>query len=335
MTQPPCPRTWEVEAARDGRLTGDALAQFELHVTDCVQCARERTFIERLGERLRETAPGDDDDAIVRLRASTLERADAMLSGRSSSVTQLRWMAFAAAALIAVLGIVRFTQHRDVAPPPVASNVEVTAPAGAARWSRVSIDGLDRVTLDDGTISLAVRRKPQDPRVVVRVPDGEIEDVGTIFRVTVRRGHTTEIAVTAGSVVFHRNGGDSVAVVAGAPFVAAFDSTPAPAAAAPSVAATTPSPIPPPPIEVSPKSAGSPAPSVITSAPKPLPSASASATSSPPSDDASEEDSAYLRIVALVREGRTEEARLAAKEYLVRFPNGFRHLEVEKIAKAL
>jgi hypothetical protein len=46
-----------------------------------------------------------------------------------------------------------------------------------------------------------------------------------------------------------------------------------------------------------------------------------------------EEDIAYLQVIALMRDGRREEARLAAKNYLRRFPNGFRRVEVEAIAR--
>jgi hypothetical protein len=42
----------------------------------------------------------------------------------------------------------------------------------------------------------------------------------------------------------------------------------------------------------------------------------------------SSEDLAYLRIVALRREGRSDEARVAAAEYLHSFSEGFRHTEV-------
>jgi hypothetical protein len=38
-------------------------------------------------------------------------------------------------------------------------------------------------------------------------------------------------------------------------------------------------------------------------------------------------------VIALVREGRSDEARLAARAYLKRFPNGFRRTEVETIAR--
>ena len=44
------------------------------------------------------------------------------------------------------------------------------------------------------------------------------------------------------------------------------------------------------------------------------------------------EDDAYLHIVDLLQRGRTEEARTAAKDYLLRFPNGFRRVEVLNIA---
>jgi hypothetical protein len=47
----------------------------------------------------------------------------------------------------------------------------------------------------------------------------------------------------------------------------------------------------------------------------------------------SAEDDAYLQIVELLRSGRAPEARAKAAQYLTRFPNGFRRLEVEKIAQ--
>lgn len=47
----------------------------------------------------------------------------------------------------------------------------------------------------------------------------------------------------------------------------------------------------------------------------------------------SAEDDLYLQIVELLRSGRMPEARIKAAQYLTRFPNGFRRLEVEKIAQ--
>jgi len=45
------------------------------------------------------------------------------------------------------------------------------------------------------------------------------------------------------------------------------------------------------------------------------------------------EDEIYLRIVALLREHREDEARIAALEYLRRFPGGFRRAEVEQLTR--
>ncbi|HEY1537554.1 MAG TPA: hypothetical protein VGF76_26220, partial [Polyangiaceae bacterium] len=44
------------------------------------------------------------------------------------------------------------------------------------------------------------------------------------------------------------------------------------------------------------------------------------------------EDDAYLHIVDLLREAKDAEARARAKDYLLRFPNGFRRIEVLNIA---
>jgi hypothetical protein len=44
------------------------------------------------------------------------------------------------------------------------------------------------------------------------------------------------------------------------------------------------------------------------------------------------EDEAYLHIVALLREGRSAEARLAAFAYLRAYPAGFRRIEVNQVA---
>jgi len=331
MKERSCARTWEVEAARDGRLTSDARESLELHLASCGPCARERRLVEELGARLRASSHDADEVALRRLRASTLERADATLSGRTSAAPRVRWIALALAATIAAFFVVRVSLHRAVTQPPNDSSVSVTATSGEARWSRASIDGVDLVTLDHGTIALVVRRKPGDPRVVVRVPDGEIEDMGTVFRVTVDHGRTTEIHVTEGSVVFRRRGGESVTVVAGAPFVARLDVGSTPPPMSPTIAENVAPAASPPPSVTPPKT-----PHGDGTVPTASPSSHPPPMSSDPTtqDEAIEEDGAYLQIVALVREGRSEEARLAAKEYLRRFPNGFRRPEVEKIAAA-
>jgi hypothetical protein len=45
------------------------------------------------------------------------------------------------------------------------------------------------------------------------------------------------------------------------------------------------------------------------------------------------EDVAYLEILHLLRDSRSTAAREAAREYLRRFPDGFRREEVGRLAK--
>jgi DNA-binding FadR family transcriptional regulator len=54
-----------------------------------------------------------------------------------------------------------------------------------------------------------------------------------------------------------------------------------------------------------------------------------------PPPDAEVEDAAYVKLVALLRAGEVEAARLAARQYLRDFPNGFRREEVGRISRAL
>ncbi|MEA2749895.1 MAG: hypothetical protein QOI41_4038, partial [Myxococcales bacterium] len=60
---------------------------------------------------------------------------------------------------------------------------------------------VERFDLRDGTLHLRVRRPPGGRRVVVTVPDGEIEDVGTTFDVVVSDRHTERVSVQEGRVV--------------------------------------------------------------------------------------------------------------------------------------
>jgi DNA-directed RNA polymerase specialized sigma24 family protein len=66
--------------------------------------------------------------------------------------------------------------------------------------------------------------------------------------------------------------------------------------------------------------------------PKSMTTVGASAARPSADDDKVEEDLAYLRIVALLAEGRQAEAVLAAQAYLGRFPEGFRRPEVRTVA---
>ena len=60
--------------------------------------------------------------------------------------------------------------------------------------------------------------------------------------------------------------------------------------------------------------------------------ASMSAEPSPDTLSTKAEDDAYLSIVELLRQAKYTQARAEAKSYLLRFPNGFRRVEVLDIA---
>jgi outer membrane protein assembly factor BamD (BamD/ComL family) len=49
--------------------------------------------------------------------------------------------------------------------------------------------------------------------------------------------------------------------------------------------------------------------------------------------DARAEDAAYLRVIALQRCGDAAEMKDAAREYLRLYPSGFRHAEVDQLAR--
>lgn len=304
MKHPMCPRAWEVEAARDGRLLGEALAKHERHRQTCPGCQREH----QLASRLSEVLAGEpvDEVALRRARASLLERAHGRSSVRSRP-TWSSWTLAAAVALLVALGFwLRGRAVSTTLQRPTALDV---APADGARWTRRDTETHHRIDLSEGTLELTVTRSAGRRPVVVQVPDGEIEDLGTRFRVVVHDAKTESIVVNEGSVVFRRPALPDVRLSAGerwdAPRVATASPT---AAAVPEAVAPMPAP-----------------------ARRSPPPSSAPTAATPPASG--EEDVAYLRVVGLLREGRAEEARLEAREYLRRYPDGFRRREMERIGR--
>ncbi len=184
--------------------------------------------------------------------------------------------------------------------------IDVAQPAGPAAFVRQPSPAGEHIALNEGT--LAFRTRGSGPKLRVVVPDGELEDVGTEFRVTVAGGRTVSIEVSEGLVLFHRHGAEDVRLPAGATWHAL------PVAVAAGAQAPASQPV---------ASAASQVPKAMPSASRELPSAATD----------SGEDAAYLRIVALIRESRREEARVASQEYLRRYPNGFRRVEVEQLAR--
>src|SRR5262249_53925243 len=138
------------------------------------------------------------------------------------------------------------------------------------------------------------------------------------------RGRTERIAVREGTVLFRRRGAAPLRLAAGMVWSAGVDAEPphAPQAApsAPAQAAT-------PPLAVVPEKAA-----LRAAQPRRVVRKPPSAQPVPPTSTPVTEDAAYLQVLALLREGRTEEAKLAAARYVQNFPNGFRRVEMQRLA---
>jgi hypothetical protein len=310
--KPSCNRTWEVEAARDGRLGEAARAELDAHLSRCSECAKERASFQSLGERLRATPSTTRDDlGLRRLRGQVLARVDAATKqAKPGSRRFFGGVAVLAGALVAFFVVFG---RGGVAPSevPVEETKLVTTDEGGARWSSHDDGNTRQVDLLDGTLAIGVEHARGGKRVVVRVPDGEIEDVGTRFHVSVTDGHTRHVRVDEGLVIVRLAGQSPIALTAGQKW-----ERPSPPAAPPSgVNSALPPPAPSVRVVVS-----APRPSAVPT-PRPMPSQSAS----------DEEDLAYLEIVRLLREGRDADARAASRDYLRRFPGGFRRAEVERV----
>jgi ferric-dicitrate binding protein FerR (iron transport regulator) len=90
---------------------------------------------------------------------------------------------------------------------PRSNATEVTLVAApGAQYERETNGAKDVVRLTDGEFDFDVRAHASGKRLLVVVPDGEIEDIGTRFRVVVKDGATSEIAVSEGEVEFRREG---------------------------------------------------------------------------------------------------------------------------------
>jgi hypothetical protein len=318
----PCPRAWEVEAARDDRVTGRARQAYDAHIQACASCASDAQALEALAQGLRGLGEGDVDDvSLRRLRNRVLDAADAEQTGRvRPGAGSARSRATIAVLVLAamVLGAVAFASWRAPrprgiqamqAPPsprPLSSQPSLLAPraplltivdgdetrvevisADGARFTRTTDAEVDRFALTDGTLRLRVQRPAGGRRVLVVVPDGEIEDVGTAFEVAVADRRTERVSVHEGRVVIRLTDRAPVTVDAGK----AWRRRPARANAS----ATG--------------------------------SASASANG-----NGEREDAAYLEVVRLIRDGREGDARSAASRYLDDFPAGFRREEMGRVA---
>lgn len=332
-----CTRIWEVEAARDGRLDDRALESSRRHRGHCTECRMEHARLSSLGAQLNDAErPTLDELGAKRLRARILADAEKSLRSEQPEATgpvrPFRASLAVAAVLLATLGGYG-ALHRAGAPKQTAIRVENE---GRANFERSTEGDIERVTLLDGTARFSVAHEGVGPhKLVVKVPDGEVEDIGTTFHVTVREGHTVRVAVDEGRVVVHttKSGAHGRIVSAGEVWDAEPEET-AKSAPGPSAA---PSP------SAAPATGSTTADIVSHQRPKtsPLPAAKTEPASAPnkapapaamPSSSAGE-DAAYLTVIHLLREGRRDEAKAAARKYVVLYPGGLRRKEMDVVAE--
>ncbi len=354
-----CPRTFEVEALRDGRLGGSERAGFERHLSTCSACARELAALERLGAALCDSHPTSTDELEVRRARTRLlvafnqsligraGEAEDPLSAVGSRVSRRALGALAAGVAVAA-GALWFGARADEKPALPASAVTVRADAGA-RWTRQISERRELILLDEGRLWIQVRRtgSGNEPPLLVGLPDGELEDLGTTFTVSAESGRTTLVAVEEGSVLL-RLRGQAPRTIGARGSWAAPPEEPAPREQPFEPSASAPSaPVP----AVKP-----PAPAVMT-APRPVGSgelpapggaserfkAAMQALNRGDGRDAAArfsrfleqyprdpraEDAAYLRVLAHQRSGDSSELQRAARYYLRAYPAGFRRREV-------
>jgi len=353
-----CPRLFEAEAMRDGRLAGAPLASFARHTATCAACRHEVQALDALGEALRASRPdGTPADELGRLRERTrlVAAFDATLMATRRRTSARRPALWATAAAM-VVGAVLLSRPRHTGDGGSASAVVVHAGPGAV-WSKQTRVDHDRVVLASGELWIHVDHARQRTRLVVALPDGELEDTGTIFTVNATHGRTTRVAVSEGSVVLRIRDKPPLTLGGGESWAAAPVEAPRAPAPQGSPPASPPS---------DPTSHGrlrKPAAPANRAALRPsLPVPAEPAVADAGLDfraavavldvganrqaaeafarflakhphDARAEDAAYLQIIALQRCGATDEARRAAQAYLRQFPAGFRRVEIETLSR--
>jgi hypothetical protein len=330
MTRQRCPRAWEIEPAHDGRLSASAKRALQGHVESCAICRIEQTFVESLARALREADAPNEELTARRLRQVVMQRA------RTARFKHVRWPALAglgigvlSVALLSALWLKPYGKRT--------SAVTIRALSHDAEWTRRVRGDAEYVDVRRGHVAFNVKHHADDLRLIVLVPDGKIEDLGTVFMLNTHAGHTERIVVTEGVIVFRRNHADAVAIRAGEvwrpeenPAVSATaHATPNSAELAATDchehdAATT-------------RPGSRPKPRSVLARARLRPKGARLArdelaAASTAAESSTTEDAEYLRLIALSREGRDEEARISARMYLMNFPDGFRRLEAERLA---
>lgn len=345
-----CAETASIEALHDGRLDVEQSAALRLHLVTCATCTREVERLEAIRGLLRalpvpETSPLRVAGGRRRLLAVARESSPSRWIRRAGSASLLVALAAGAVlgvrALAASRGAEPVTTPGKLAPAPEL-DLRVDPGEGAA-WSRTTTASEERVVLREGTLDISVARHGSERRVLVETPDGELEDVGTVFRVEVTRARTRAVSVREGKVAVRLRGMPVRELVAGEALVLSDPPGPSAAPEAPAAPAVEHRPS----VEkaatserraghaVSDAEACPGAPRfedcVATFKRGDYGAAAAALARYTEMCGRHAEDATYLRMVALARAGRTSDARSLARTYLERFPDGFRSKEAEQL----
>jgi hypothetical protein len=274
----------------------------------------KRSHTESARDLLRRLPPVDGGDvAVKRLRQRVLDSvSEARAIRPNRSPRMLTRLALGATFFAASAAVVLFWSPWRLPSDTFLASVQSTD-GRPILWARDAENGMEWITLRDGAFRVSIRPHAAARRVVVRVPEGRIDDLGTVFDVRIREGRTTDIRVSDGHVQLWFSGANGV--VLGTHEV--WEAPPASSALPPSTTVEPPAR----------------APQKATPAPKgPIRSTHRSGAPQPATDDGSE-DAAYLRVIDLFRAGQDDEARAAARDYVRRFPMGFRRTEMEAVSK--
>jgi hypothetical protein len=333
-----CARTHEIEAG--GRIAESR--GLDAHIATCSACRARKDQLDAIARAVRaQPVPPDDELAARRERHRLVEAFDAELRGPRSRWT---WKLVGVVAIVpAIVALVLVVGHGSSSSP-----IDAVAVSGVgARWTRSDDGATTRVTLDDGTLAIHVDHREGAPRLVVGVPDGEIDDLGTTFEVSVRNGHVASVAVREGALVLRLRDHEAIVITAGHTWTSAPET--AHLAPPPQPAATS-AVVPPPPATAKPRAASpraSATPLAIDVIDRELAKAVAALDSAryelavrtlrvivaEHRDDPRAEDAAYLLVVANQRSGDANATREAARAYLREYPRGFRRAAVQAIAK--
>jgi ferric-dicitrate binding protein FerR (iron transport regulator) len=359
-----CSRLWQAEAVEDERLSLADRASFERHLETCSECAAERRALVRLrqlGERLPE--PKSDPLRRRALHNQLLRRANELSIGAARprlGRARVTLAGFALAAII-VLGVLlvrgRAAEDGIAALAGDEPRYELSA-RPSSRWHVAQRGAALRLTLTAGSFAIHVDKLNARQSFTLNLPDGELSVRGTRFTVDVD-SRTRRVVVSEGRVVLQLLGQGEVSLGAGDSWPPA-PSPPQPSsesAASSAQASDTPP-------AVTARSDPPPGarPGTSSAAASRLRPAASSERSSAGGEFATAmaafsqgdfataerlfqafearypenshvEDTVFLRAVARLRRGDEPGAKELAREYLRRYPLGFRADEAARIAR--